>query len=94
VRPETAAICHALALDPLGLIASGSLLIAAHPDSAAGVLAALREAGHEAARIGHMTQAADAWMTTSEGARLSLPVFARDELARFLEGAAPRNGRM
>jgi hydrogenase expression/formation protein HypE len=85
VRPETAAICRALALAPLGLIASGSLLICARPESADRVLAALRQAGHQASRIGSMTEAAGAWMTTPQGERLPLPVFARDELARFLE---------
>ena len=34
VLPETKAIAAALGLDPLGMLASGSLLIAARPDAA------------------------------------------------------------
>ena len=42
VLPETQAVCRALGLDPLGLLASGSLLASAAPERAEAVLAALR----------------------------------------------------
>ncbi len=34
IYPETAALCHALDLDPLGLLASGALLVSVAPDHA------------------------------------------------------------
>ena len=46
VRPETEAICAALSIDPLRLIASGSLLIGTPPASAPLVLGALAARGH------------------------------------------------
>lgn len=52
VRPETRAICDALRLDPLRLIASGALVIAA-PDGEQ-MVAALQQAGIEAAVIGRL----------------------------------------
>lgn len=53
VAPETRAICQALSIDPLRLISSGSMLIAA-PD-AAGVLRELEKAGIPAAVVGEVT---------------------------------------
>jgi hydrogenase maturation factor len=81
VLPECASVCGALGLDPLGLLASGALLIAADSAQAGTVLDALARAGIPAARIGDVTPAADG--RTLDGA--PLPEFARDELARYLE---------
>jgi len=52
VRPETAMICKFFQIDPLQLIASGSLLIAAKPDLAEKVMKALEKGRVEAAIIG------------------------------------------
>jgi hydrogenase expression/formation protein HypE len=52
-------ICAYLGLDPLRLISSGSMLIAARPEKEAEMLAALTEAGVPATVIGRMTPAAD-----------------------------------
>jgi hydrogenase maturation factor len=52
VRPETATICKFFQIDPLQLIASGSLLIAAKPDLAEKVMKALEKNRVEAAIIG------------------------------------------
>jgi hydrogenase maturation factor len=45
IFPETRAICEALAIDPLGLIGSGSLLICCRPQAADDLQARLRQAG-------------------------------------------------
>ncbi|WP_460040360.1 AIR synthase family protein [Thermaerobacter litoralis] len=55
VREETRAICAAAGIDPLQLIGSGALLVAAPPDTAAGLRAAWEEAGIPAAVIGRVT---------------------------------------
>jgi hydrogenase expression/formation protein HypE len=52
VAPETVEICSALGLDPLRLISSGTLLIAAKPGSESKVLQAVKEAGSKATVIG------------------------------------------
>ena len=83
VLPETLAICQALGLDPLGLIASGALLVAADPEAAPALVAALHAAGIPAAPIGRLTPpAAGYWMEGPAG-RVPLPSFARDEIARY-----------
>ncbi len=56
VLPETAALCRALELDPLRLIASGSLLIVVAEPDADRVQQALAARGTPVARIGRMTR--------------------------------------
>ena len=91
VLPATRAVCRAAGLDPLGLLASGALLIALAPQDSDRLLAALEEAGIAAARIGTVTpRDAGVIIDRRDGGRTALPTFARDEVARFLaqEGQA------
>ncbi len=84
ILPETATLCAALDLDPLGLIASGSLLIALSPDDAPGVVDAVREAGIAVAVIGKAAgHGTDCYLCDDAGGRRPLPRFARDEIARL-----------
>ena len=83
VLPETEAVCGALGLDPLGLIASGALLAAVAPEDSARLTDALRAGGIPAWEIGRATDAANGLtVRTSHGER-PLPTFERDELARY-----------
>jgi len=85
VFPECRAVCDAVGLDPLGLIASGALLAAVDPAAVDRAIARLRNAGIDAARIGRIVDR-DAGMTlAADDAITPLPTFARDELARYLE---------
>jgi hydrogenase maturation factor len=52
IQPETAKICKFFQVDPLQLIASGSLLIATQPESAEDVVKALKKKGIAAEIIG------------------------------------------
>lgn len=84
VREETAAICRHLGLDPLGLLGSGSLLVAA-PDGAA-LVAALKRAGVPAACIGRLVDKADGKRIRGrDGHWRPLAAYPQDELWRFLE---------
>ena len=84
VLPETQAVCRALGLDSLGLLASGSLLASAAPERAEAVLAALHFEGVDAAVIGRVTEAsAGLRLRSADGVR-ELPSFPRDELARYM----------
>jgi hydrogenase maturation factor len=86
VLPECAAACEALGLDPLGLLASGSLLAVCPAGAAAGLLDAWRREGIAGAAIGRiLPEGAGCWVIDRRGRR-PLPRFARDELARLLEG--------
>ncbi|MBI3947712.1 MAG: hydrogenase expression protein [Armatimonadetes bacterium] len=83
IFPETRAICEALKLDPLGLIASGALLAAVPPERASALLEAYRSAGVPAAAIGELTVLEEGFRLERAGRREPLPLFARDEIARY-----------
>src|SRR6266496_3674520 len=94
VLPLTHALCRAASLDPLGLLASGALLIAVAEDDCESALGAIRQEGISAGRIGSFVawQAQptvppqDKVMVIMEGkhGRRPLPHFPQDEVARFL----------
>ena len=89
VLPECERICRQLGLDPLGLIASGSLLMAAAPDHAAKIIQRLTGEGIAVARIGEVTPAEQGCQLRSpDGQFFPLPVFVRDELARLFSPSA------
>jgi hydrogenase expression/formation protein HypE len=85
VLPETEAICQALGLDPLKLIASGALLIAAAPAGADGVLEAVRAAGIPVSIIGEVRPAAEGLTIVTRGRAEPLIPPDRDEIARAFE---------
>jgi len=83
VLPATRKICAALDLDPLGLLASGALLIATEAADEATAILALSDAGVPAHRIGGFVQRRGVIMI-SNTQRRPVPRFERDEVARFL----------
>ncbi len=83
VYPESTAICKALGLDVWGLIASGALLIAAHPAQSSAIVNALRSRGRQAAIIGAMTPQDDGLKIEESGRSRLLQTFERDEIARY-----------
>jgi hydrogenase maturation factor len=83
VFAETNAFCHALGLDPLGLIASGALLISAAPDESARMVEALGQAGIGAAVIGRVVEGPAIVQTKSPEGLTPLPLFEQDELTRL-----------
>lgn len=86
VLPETRTICDALALEPLGLLASGALLIAVADGDCDGVIAAVRRTGVAARRVGSLVDPAEGAIMMVNGNPGALPSFDRDEVARFLSG--------
>ena len=87
VFPETHAICSALALDPLKLIASGALLIAVAPDRADVVLTAVAAAGVPVVAIGEVRPATEGITIVTNGNVEPLTPPARDEIARVFESS-------
>jgi hydrogenase expression/formation protein HypE len=83
ILPETRAICDALGLDPLGLIASGALLAVVPPDEAEPAVDALDAAGIRSAVIGRLTNDPNERTMVDAGIRGEIPTFAVDEIARF-----------
>lgn len=82
VSAEARALCEQFGLDPLGVIASGSLLVAVEPQRAAAVQAAVQALGTACAEIGEVT--ATPGCRFDDGA--PLPTFEADEITRLLEG--------
>ncbi len=84
ILPETHAIAEALGLDPLGLLASGSLLIAANPRAVPAISRAIASDGIPVAAIGELIDESDLFTIRSGAAVDPLPEFAVDEVARLL----------
>jgi hydrogenase expression/formation protein HypE len=83
ILPETRALCDHLQLDPLGLIASGSLLIGVEAAAAGEMVTGLVAEGIEARVIGQvMAPGADVTIVC-DGRRKRVPVFEADELTRL-----------
>jgi hydrogenase maturation factor len=80
--PETASFCAALDLDPLGLIASGALLVAAAPGESEGMVAALAADGIGAQVIGKVVDGPPGVRMVTEAGLQPLPTFERDELVK------------
>ena len=80
--PEGKALCAAFELDPLGVIASGALLIAT--PQAARLREVLRQAGIASAVIGRVVPAEQGLTLIERGQRCELPRFDVDEITRVL----------
>jgi hydrogenase maturation factor len=83
VLPATRQICAATGIHPLGLLASGALLIAVAEEGCDAVLSAVHASGSNARRIGGFVQRPGVIMK-SRSQRRPVRRFPRDEVARFL----------
>ena len=86
VLSETAAIAAALDLDPLGMLASGSLLVAAEAGSVDGLVAACDAIGVRATPIGRVADRGGPFTLRLGSDERELPVYQSDEVARVLSG--------
>ena len=87
VLPETQALATALGFDPLGLIASGALLVVVSRRSVEATLRALRRNRILTALIGEVRGSEEGMqLEESDGRTSPLHVPARDEIARLLGG--------
>ncbi len=85
ILPETRILCERLGLDPLGLIASGALLLAVEKADASPILLALRSAGIAGVQIGHVVEPERGLVLHNAHYERPLPRFERDEIARLFE---------
>ncbi|MBI2724151.1 MAG: hydrogenase expression protein [Chloroflexi bacterium] len=88
VYPETGLICAAVGLDPLGLLASGALLIAVRPGHLEAAGAALARARAPFRMMGQLEAGEPRVIMGLADSEAPLPPFARDELARYFEEQA------
>ncbi|MBM3501913.1 MAG: hydrogenase expression protein, partial [Armatimonadetes bacterium] len=87
VHPLCARFCEALELDPLGLIASGTLLAGVAAADAETAMAACQGAGVPCARIGVATDRRGAVRRRMGEGWKPLPRFDQDEIARLFAEA-------
>jgi hydrogenase expression/formation protein HypE len=91
IAPETDAVCGALGIDPLRVLCSGALLIAARRAAADRITKSLRRHGIDACVIGEMTQPQKGRIFVKrDGARVKLEPPARDELYKVLDESRAR----
>jgi hydrogenase expression/formation protein HypE len=89
VLPEGRRLCEAFGLDPIGTIASGSLLMTVAPGDSDAVAGACRAAGIDCAAIGRVTPASDGVALVSGGHARPMPSFPQDEITRIFATDAP-----
>ncbi len=82
ISKETQALCDFYNVDPMGIFASGSLLIAALPSVTEEIIARLDDAGIAGTRIGVMVGQGKMKLI-QEGVEKPLPVYHQDELSRL-----------
>lgn len=85
ILDECRILCRHYGLDPLGFIASGSLLIMVEPSDSGKIKRSLEEAGVPAAIIGRITGKEEGVKSRSEGRTKDLPRFDRDEITKILQ---------
>ena len=88
ILSECQEVCEALGLDPLGLLASGALLITLPTADVPGLLTSLEGDGINGFEIGTMIEAAEGLQMVEFHGETPLPEFSRDELARYMSSGA------
>ncbi len=83
VRRETAWVCRALGLDPLGLIGSGSLLICCRPEHSKALEKELMARGIDVACIGEVGGAGKGIIAFDNGVAAAWPRFETDEITKL-----------
>jgi len=85
VLPECRTLCDALGVDPLGMIASGALLLTCPPGEAERLVAAWRAQGIAGTIIGEVVSREAGCRLVGPQGEEPLPRFARDEVARLFD---------
>ena len=84
IYPETELLCQAFGLDPLGLIASGALLMVAAARDTDKLIRGLGKEGVKAVRIGYLTPQGDGIRIRIKGKLEEITPLSQDEIARLL----------
>ncbi|HZQ08860.1 MAG TPA: AIR synthase family protein [Anaerolineae bacterium] len=84
ILPECEVICRALALDPLGTLASGSLLLSVSKADAESVIRELKREGIPCTKIGDIVPREEGLRLQTREGLVELPKFQRDEITKVL----------
>lgn len=83
IYPETEILCAEYGLDPLGLLASGALLVACSPDQTDVILENIRSYDTEAFVVGRFLPPEEGIMLEEDGHIVDLPYYTADEITRI-----------
>ena len=86
VVPEGAELCREFGLDPLGTIASGSLLMTLSPAEAGVVIHALAREGIDSHYIGQVVPREQGLLLVDGSQQEPLPIFEQDEITKIFAG--------
>lgn len=84
LRDETRAISEHYAIDPLGMLSSGTLLAAVAPEKLEAVLRHVSDSDFEVAVIGKLTAQGSGYRLIEQNHTRELPIFQTDEVTRVL----------
>ena len=82
ISDETTQLCRELDLDPLGIISSGALLIAADPTKSAEIVSAIIERNIPCEIIGQLLPPERGCWIEKDSQRCPLPIFETDEITK------------
>jgi hydrogenase expression/formation protein HypE len=85
IFPEAEKICNYFQIDPLGVIASGALLIVAKSKDTSVIITKLNEEGIACQAIGEVIPPENGVRITSSGTTKPLTLFASDEITKILD---------
>ena len=85
VLPECQEVCVALGIEPLGLLASGALLLTVADQDTETIKGVLRDCGVGVTSIGRVLPQEEGLQFLTSGGVRAFPSFTRDELARYLD---------
>ena len=85
VYPETERLCQAFGLDPLGLIASGALLVVAASRDSDKLIKELHREGVKAVKIGRLTPEEEGARILRNGKLEEITPLSQDEIVRILD---------
>ncbi len=81
---EARILCSEYELDPMGIIASGALLIVVDPDDREAVIGKLEQNGIDCSVIGKLTDKEDGLKMIIDGESRDLPLFEVDEITKII----------
>ena len=82
ISVETEQLCRELDLNPLGVISSGALLIAADPTKSSEIVSAITEHNIPCEIIGQLLPPAGGYWIEADNQRCPLPIFETDEITK------------
>ncbi len=82
---EVRTLCTDFGLDPMGVVASGALLIVVDPSVSASVKGNLQQEGIDCEVIGRLTNSGEGLKIVKQGRKQDLSLFERDEIASLFQ---------